>query len=174
MLVPIAWLSKFQGVQQVRSLCAIVLIVLLFSPPGLVAETTQKSQALVSAAMSGDVARINDLLAQGVDANSVNPSGRTPLHIAAFNGNLKSTKALLAAGADPNLADNRGITPIMEASAFGHLKIVRLLLQRGVDVNAADQAGNTALGLSNRGKHEAVSAVLTEMGAVESKPKDAK
>jgi hypothetical protein len=62
----------------------------------------------------------------------------------------------------------------MEASAFGYLEIVRLLLQRGVDVNAADQAGNTALSLSNRGKHEAVSSLLTEMGAIESKEKDAK
>ncbi|MGD9169801.1 MAG: ankyrin repeat domain-containing protein, partial [Candidatus Thiodiazotropha sp.] len=74
-------------------------------------DTSQQSQALVSAAMSGDVGRINDLLAQGGDVNGANPAGRTPLHIAAFNGNLKSARALLAAGADPNLADSRGITP---------------------------------------------------------------
>jgi ankyrin repeat protein len=153
---------------------ALLVIALLISPCHWVVGADTGGMALISAAMSGEVTRVNDLLAQGVDPNTVNAAGRAALHFAAFNGNLLTAQALLAAGADPGLADGRGITPLMEASAFGHLEIVRLLILRGVDVNAADQAGNTALGLAKKGQYGKVSELLGEVGATESAPKNGK
>ncbi|RLW55109.1 MAG: hypothetical protein B6D70_14545 [gamma proteobacterium symbiont of Stewartia floridana] len=152
----------------------LLLLLCFVVPLGGAVELAPESQALLAAATSGEVDRVNDLLSQGVDVNTKNPTGRSVLHIAAFNGNLQTVRALLAAGADANLADGAGLTPLMEAASFGHLEVVRLLIQRGADVNAADQAGNTPLTLSNRGRHTEVSALLTEMGATEGGGKEEK
>lgn len=127
----------------------------------------EQGQLLISAAMSGRVDQVEDLLAQGVDVNVKNPAGRSALHLAAFNGNILTIRALLAAGADVNQTDQRGVTCLMDASAFGHIDVVELLIQAGADVNAKDQQSNTALSLSAKGGNDEIVEILRAAGAEE-------
>jgi hypothetical protein len=80
----------------------------------------------------GDVARLEKLIARGVDVNAISGDGLTPLAIAAQTGRLEIVKLLLAANADPNLrrpSDNRSALDL--ARANGHDQIVALLKEAG-------------------------------------------
>ncbi|OQR91706.1 hypothetical protein ACHHYP_20174 [Achlya hypogyna] len=57
-------------------------------------------EALVQAAASGDISRVRDLLATGVDANTSNDRGETPLLVAVTQGHATIVELLLKAGAD--------------------------------------------------------------------------
>jgi ankyrin repeat protein len=91
-------------------------------------------------------------IAAGANVDSVDKSGRTPLHILS---DQKCTILLLAAGADVEARNKVGKTPLMAvASHFGPqfggsgIQFVRLfvnaMLAGGADLDAADQSGNTA------------------------------
>ncbi|MCB1792784.1 MAG: ankyrin repeat domain-containing protein, partial [Gammaproteobacteria bacterium] len=54
---------------------------------------------LVAAATSGRAGEVRDLLAEGIDANTKNASGRPVIVLAGFNGNRRTVRTLLAAGA---------------------------------------------------------------------------
>lgn len=122
---------------------------------------------LVGAAGAGRLDTVQNLLNQGVDANSKNSGERTALMAAAANGNVRTVRALLASGADAGLQDARGRTALMEASAFGYFDVVTLLITVGVDVNAKDKAGNSALSMATKGKYQKVVELLGEAGATE-------
>jgi ankyrin repeat protein len=125
------------------------------------------NQELVSAAASGRVERLRSLLAEGVDANAKNTSGRPALLVAAFNGNRMTARTLLSAGADANAADSTGVTALMAAAAFGRIEVVELLIAAGADLELKDQAEETALAKAKRAGHLAVVERLTRAGAID-------
>eukprot|EP00956_Cyclotella_meneghiniana_P019953 scaffold34694_cov37-Cyclotella_meneghiniana.AAC.2 len=51
------------------------------------------------------------LSTEGIEVDSQNNYGRTPLHIAASRGNWNVARLLINAGADPTIIDKRGYTP---------------------------------------------------------------
>jgi len=59
-------------------------------------------QSLINAAENGNIAKVNTLLAKGVDVNAKNSIGFTALRYASQNGHSEVVKALLAKGADVN------------------------------------------------------------------------
>jgi ankyrin repeat protein len=146
--------------------CLMLITAVILAPVWVAAENDQ-GQALAAAAMEGKVEQLKELLAQGVDANSRNPAGRSALHLAAFNGNEMTVLTLLSAGADVNLVDGKGGTALMDAAAFGHLDVVEVLIQAGVDVNVKDKAGNTAMDYANKGGFTPIIKRLSDAGAVE-------
>ena len=74
------------------------------------------ASALMDDVRSGNVAKVQDELAQGADPNNMDGNnGNTPLEVAARNGSVDVVKLLLAHGADPNKADKDGITPLEAA-----------------------------------------------------------
>jgi ankyrin repeat protein len=93
---------------------------------------------LHDAAKAGDLARIEQLLAQGADINE-RAGPATSLHIAIQQGHAKPAELLITRGADVNATSTWG-TPVYLAASAGLTDIVRLLLQRGADANVGRQA----------------------------------
>jgi len=80
------------------------------------------------------------LAKNGVDPNSKNSHGQTPLSWAAEKGHGGLVELLLAKdGVDLNYGNIYGQTPLSLAAGRGHDAVVRLLLAKdGVNVNSKD------------------------------------
>ncbi len=61
---------------------------------------------LTRAVASGNVAKVEVLLAHGANVNARDKTGHTPLHIASFDGHQAVAAVLIAHGADANAQDN--------------------------------------------------------------------
>ena len=127
----------------------------VIQPPGIeetmaarnaVAEDTPAGQ-LVLAARNGDVARVRELLAEGVPPGAEEPrNGHMGLNQAAKSGQVEVVELLLAAGAAPDAPDGQGLTPLMRAAFTAAIPVGERLLAAGADVNARSEArGETAL-----------------------------
>ena len=86
-------------------------------------------------AQMGDIQAVEAYLASGMDVNTRNNLGRTPLMGAAaadnespwFSRNAEMVKLLLKKGADVNAKDNDGNTAMKMATEMGRTAIVQLL-----------------------------------------------
>ena len=123
------------------------------------------SNAIIEAAKNGDVSKARKLLKLGVDVNSRDDVGWTPLHRASGQGNLDLVKLLVERGAYVNAVNNGWDTPLHIAALVGHLDVIKLLLKNHANVNAKNKDGQTPL------QHAAglgfldVAKVLVENGA---------
>ena len=106
---------------------------------------------LHDAALAGDVAAIEALLAGGADINAKNGYGATPLHDAASRGHLVAIEALFAGGADVDATaeagpvaqpGESGPTPLHLAAHNGHPGAIEALLAGGADINARAVSGD--------------------------------
>lgn len=79
-------------------------------------EDASKIQKLISAAAQGELERIRELLFQGVNLESSDYDGRTPLHLAAVNGHVEVVRYLVDYGVDKKVKDRWGNTPYDEAN----------------------------------------------------------
>jgi len=114
-------------------------------------------------AVSNDrVSLVKDLLAKGVDPNTVSPNGEPVLVIAARAGNTGTVDALLAAKANVNARSKFGDTAIMAAALSGHLELVKKFRSRGAEI---DGAGWTPLIYAATGGQDAVVTYLLAEGA---------
>ena len=89
----------------------------------------------------------------GIDVNSADPHGFTPLMYAASAGDLETFQTLREYGG--NEGSNRfGSAALMISTFCGHMEIVKYLLgQDDVDVNARDILGHTALSAAVQNGH---------------------
>ena len=74
---------------------------------------------------SGDLASVEDLLAQGEDVNCRGAQNRTPLHRAVGKGHNAVVQQLIRQGADLSLLDQGGLTPLSEQRRTGGDDAVR-------------------------------------------------
>lgn len=114
-------------------------------------------------AISNDrVSQVKELLAKGVDPNTVSPNGEPVLLIAARAGYTGTVDALLAAKANVNARSKFGDSAIMGAALSGHLDLVKKLRARGAEI---DGGGWTPLIYAATGGQDAVVAYLLAEGA---------
>ena len=97
------------------------------------------------------------------DANTKDPLGRTPLHIAAEKGYGDVAMFLIENGADVNLTDANGNTPlIFIIHKIGNLEITKRLLEKGALVNVQNRTGETALMYAAWRGHSDIAQLLLE------------
>ena len=84
------------------------------------------------------------LVEQGLDVNTPDYYGRTPLYKHATLGR-DTVKLLYELGGDIQKPDTYGSTPLHTAVGFFRPKIVSFLIEKGADINAKDDMGRTPL-----------------------------
>jgi ankyrin repeat protein len=108
-------------------------------------------------------------LNRGVDINTGDESGATPLHYAALDsGYVAGYKFddLFKFGADVEARDKKGQTPLHHAARRGKgTEAIKALLNAGADVNARDESGATPLHMAAARGDEDVIKLLLSAGA---------
>ena len=124
-------------------------IVEMLIKAGLNVNTSQGSNALVSAAELRTVECVKLLLDAGADVNGVNDDGRTVLLEAVYNNSVECAEVLLETGADVNDIDDDGNTVLFDTSpswfSDRRLNCYKLLLCEPVKVNVTNNHGFNAL-----------------------------
>ena len=137
----------------------------LTQAPLLVADPVSEDQ-LRQAALDGNIAKVKDLLEQGVNVNAVDSEGHTALIFAAFNGHSEILLDLLTAGAKVDSRDVMGRTALMYGSTGPFPEAVKILLDKGADPNVVDSDEHfTALMHAAAEGHLEVVKVLMSHGA---------
>lgn len=115
------------------------------------------SLKLYSAAESGDIITVRNLLEQGTSADTPIKNGKTALHIAAEKNQPEICKLLLEAGASPRVGkqvgqnmyvgyDQNGMTPA--DYAVKHVQTLQVFLEHGVSIQSKGFMGCTLLHLA--------------------------
>jgi uncharacterized protein len=90
---------------------------------------------LHAAAAQGDVAAIEQLIADGEKPNLQDSKSRTPLIVAAFRRQHAAAEALLRLGANPNARDADGYDALAIAAINNDLETLKAVLAGGADPN---------------------------------------
>lgn len=127
---------------------------------------THDIDALVDAALVGDIPKLTSFVEAGADLNLEDSHQTSALMAAVNSGKVEVVKFLLDKGVAVNAKrTNDGWTPLMLATFFGFDKVVNLLLDAGADVNLKNNYGETALiHASFRGQDD-VARILIAHGA---------
>jgi len=116
---------------------------------------------IADAAMRGDAAAVQGLIAKKGDVNAPQADGATALHWAVYRGDRELAAVLLRAGANPKAANREGVTPLWLASVNGDARMVAALIESGADANETLPLGRTPLMLASRtGNVDAMKALL--------------
>lgn len=119
---------------------------------------------------STDLETVKAAVDAGVDINTVDKLGDTPLMTAADNGNARNVvKFLISKGADVNKQNKLGSTALLYAvnSEAANAYVIDDLIQAGADVNIASKTGNTPLGDAKAVGNQDIIDILTTAGATE-------
>ncbi len=95
----------------------------------------ETTAGMYEAVQSGDAALVEALLQAGVPAQSVTPSGDTPLCLALRNGRADLAIHLTLHGADPNVPGLGGHSPVALASLRRHPTLMQVMMDAGGDPN---------------------------------------
>ncbi len=91
--------------------------------------------AIYYAAKLGHSEILNTMLKFGLNANTPDKEGHTPLTISLINKQRDAAKVLIARGADVNAHAADYITPLHFAAHQGDIELVKLLVGYGADLN---------------------------------------
>ncbi|AUD40128.1 ankyrin repeat family protein [Flamingopox virus FGPVKD09] len=102
----------------------------------------------VAALHSDDTSILELLINNGIDINTCNWIGRTPLHLFVIECNTKAVNILLSNGACIHVEDNYGKEPIYYAVSKHNDVITKLLLQYGANPNSGNERGSSLLNMA--------------------------
>ena len=108
-------------------------------------EDIDESSLIHSAAEGGNTSIIIKLLSPGLDVDSRNNDGVTPLMTAAISDKQNAFDVLIQNGADPSFKDNNRFSVLHCAAEGRNTSIVNKLLSLGLDINLKDVYGVTPL-----------------------------
>ncbi len=92
------------------------------------------TEDFLKAAARGDVGALALFVAAGLDRNTQDTRGRTPLMAAAEAGKAEVVKRLLEENARPDIQDKDGLTALLIAASKDQSECVRLLVEANADV----------------------------------------
>lgn len=104
---------------------------------------------LMRAARAGDPARVDELLAAGVDPLKCNGDGNQALWLACVGENLDIVDKLIAAGCGIDHQNDNGATCLMYASSTGKDAVVKHLLALGANPDLVTPDDYTALDMAS-------------------------
>jgi ankyrin repeat protein len=139
--------------------------------------TAAKDSALLRATMYNRLDEVEELLAQGANANARDRRGHTALILAAGNsyGQMDILKLLLAKGADVDAANANGETALMWTAMRNSGDVTKVLLAKKARVNIRNKKGQTALHIAAAGFHaDIVEALLANGAEVDAPDQDGK
>jgi len=130
------------------------------------ANTVGMGSLWLAAAHTCNTEIYNLLIENGIDVNTQDTEGWSPLHTTSAHGTIECCKALLQAGADINAQTYiGGMTPLYH-SVIRHDKYVcEFLVNAGAGVNIPISTGKTALHSAARKGYKDVCKILIEAGA---------
>ena len=79
---------------------------------------------------------------EGVDVNTKNFDGKTPIHVAVEENKLETVRLLFKEGGDLNYRTDEGDTPLDVAARYGHTEVVKFILSNVVDKNPVNDNGD--------------------------------
>jgi ankyrin repeat protein len=126
---------------------------------------TPKEQDIWGAVINGNIELIKHHLEEGVDVDSKNEYGKTPLSYAISFLKIDTVEFLISKGANVNLKGEFKNSPLHEATSGGDQEIVSLLLNNGADVNAKSNNGRTPLHDAAWEGHKEIAELLIANGA---------
>ena len=154
-----------------KTFCAILLLMTIAAASNSVFALSYKDMQLLSAARSGDVSKVNQLLKDRANPNARGKECKnTPLIEAAHQTNLEIYRLLLKHGAKVNQRNKCSAwTPLMGVARYdATAAAARLLIENGATVNDASGKGWRALGIAlgqKNGRRVAVAEMLVDNGA---------
>jgi len=104
------------------------------------------------------------LMQQGMEIESGDSLGRTPLHLA-VQGGVTCLRRLLQANAEIDAKDNNGHTALFLASSFGDFLAVKHLMENGAEVDTMNDEGVSALVAAASSNHDNIVKYLLDQGA---------
>jgi ankyrin repeat protein len=94
-----------------------------------------QSTYLHRACWKGDIVSVKTLLAQGIEIDTPDERGFTPLHIAVARGKLEVSRYLIEKGANLEKLNMTGDSILNTAISWGYANIIKLLLESGLSPN---------------------------------------
>lgn len=144
----------------------VVRLILKLCPDAINHCSANGNNALITAAIAGNVPIATQLLESGADVNCQNALGSSPLLTAIFKGHSDFIDFLLANHANIDVLDRLGRTPLIVASWFGHMDIVHKLTDHGCDLNQKTANGlASALTCALKLGHHGIARLLIEKNA---------
>lgn len=135
------------------------------TPAAAPRSASPQAEQLLSAAGTGDISRVQELVKTGVAVDTQVSGDGTALIIAAKQGELAMVDALLVLGAQPDLASRGDGNPLIAAARRGRLPVVERLVGAGADVNRIVAYDETPLINAARSGDVDTVAYLVEHGA---------
>jgi ankyrin repeat protein len=121
---------------------------------------------LFDAAKQGDIATLEKLIGEGVEADELGQNAETPLMAAALAGEAAAAKLLVSHGADVMARNKGGLTPLHAAAYSGSVDVARLLLDHGAELeDRANISGATPLMVAAEENRTAVAELWIARGA---------
>ncbi|KAM7184184.1 hypothetical protein V8F20_012322 [Naviculisporaceae sp. PSN 640] len=115
------------------------------------------------------------LTTEGLNIDSKDAFGRTPLSWAVIGGHDIVVQLLLDNGAKTNAADEFRWTPLLWAVQNGHETIIQMLLNAGADIESKLVTGETPLCLAVKtGRRDVVKLLLDNGADIESRDSDSR